>query len=1022
MDVVWFCFLFKSPSSFVCKSSSIDIEIVKYMGRLRKCFGKGIPVGCSEEAGDSDAAPFVPNDFAEDDDYPFSEDGDMDDAEFDKALYDLYVTHKVNRLKRKLSCATARNVKFKRSSDFPSASTFTRYSGKLFSSCIAGLSPRQVSVIQSYGADCLLKFVRTEVPLRFVKWLASKFDVHASEIQVRKKFIPVTKYVIHDILDLPVDVSFFANKLKSTTEEMTDEDIFTCFMCVAFSTFLCPNSSLSPSPKYLHIFRDCSSVMSYDLSRFVYECLLTSIKKFKDSTKVASKRSVTFGGCHYAFAVSYLDNVHFGLNALPDIKPRILVWREIKLSTSQTWISAIVVLMKSCEKFSCSRGRDAATSKIPFANNTTTSEVNAPAGSNVSFASKVESAYASCLGIEVVKQIIDLVQKSNADKLINFQDWLESLVLNVLGLIGDSKFKSPVRSCAEYPLGSKADSPTSKNSGSDDLPGSSPTTSLFAMPVAMRTSIPSGSSLKRCKPNVGLISNVRPSMHRFKSDCASKDDHCVKKADQIFRSAGVDFEFHPDTRNHSPLLPVRLSQRFIDDIDRVQCSQYVSERIRNSPKTPFEQDGVLMVALPPSNNSNPVQSSNKNHVDLTSPEALNEFFNGRDDVVGIDEVQIVGTSIFSDRCVNFTKKTNEAYNQLNKLASSSSFSLGAVNSPEVLIISDPDCVAKLKAAHQHNISITSKVSDCSTSTIQHVPRRIVGAARFNLDPYVQQMNRFPVALQERKHYFAMNRIGKDDVLCKYDRAFCSYHSLASLCPNGHIDNFLLLCFRRYLFNKCHPSKSKKHFFFSYVGLSELVQESILNNNNPDTRNPTIVHNAFEGACSAYLLWRSNFLYFPIGLEKHWFSFVVCLRDKAFVFFDSAYGENSMYHKAIRNEMIYYNSTVILVMRIYFPPQVNNFTSLWHEFVTPMMNRRIAFESFDVLYRAVPTQDNCDDCGVFTFKFMEIFTPRTQMANLFSSADILNLRIRYANEMFFSPLNSCDKSFVTDFFLHEDNAN
>ncbi|KAI5010635.1 hypothetical protein ZWY2020_012772 [Hordeum vulgare] len=744
-----------------CKSSSTDIEIVKYMGRLRKCFGKGIPVGCSEEAGDSDAAPFVPNDFAEDDDYPFSEDGDMDDAEFDKALYDLYVTHKVNRLKRKLSCATARNVKFKRSSDFPSASTFTRYSGKLFSSCIAGLSPRQVSVIQSYGADCLL-----------------------------------------------------------------------------------------------------------------------NIKKFKDSTKVASKRSVTFGGCHYAFAVSYLDNVHFGLNALPDIKPRILVWREIKLSTSQTWISAIVVLMKSCEKFSCSRGRDAATSKIPFANNTTTSEVNAPAGSNVSFASKVESAYASCLGIEVVKQIIDLVQKSNADKLINFQDWLESLVLNVLGLIGDSKFKSPVRSCAEYPLGSKADSPTSKNSGSDDLPGcksvpiqstkkasndpsvsklarivmsddcaktnlsipplgtfaappsivppapvsvpvsggSSPTTSLFAMPVAMRTSIPSGSSLKRCKPNVGLISNVRPSMHRFKSDCASKDDHCVKKADQIFRSAGVDFEFHPDTRNHSPLLPVRLSQRFIDDIDRVQCSQYVSERIRNSPKTPFEHDGVLMVALPPSNNSNPVQSSNKNHVDLTSPEALNEFFNGRDDVVGIDEVQIVGTSIFSDRCVNFTKKTNEAYNQLNKLASSSSFSLGAVNSPEVLIISDPDCVAKLKAAHQHNISITSKVSDCSTSTIQHVPRRIVGAARFNLDPYVQQMNRFPVALQERKHYFAMNRIGKDDVLCKYDRAFCSYRSLASLCPNGHIDNFLLLCFRRYLFNKCHPSKSKKHFFFSYVGV------------------------------------------------------------------------------------------------------------------------------------------------------------------------------------------------------------
>ncbi|KAI5013296.1 hypothetical protein ZWY2020_028250 [Hordeum vulgare] len=349
--------------------------------------------------------------FAEDDDYPFSEDGDMDDAEFDKALYDLYVTHVFNCLKRKLSCAATRNVKFKRSSDFPAASSFTRYSGKLFSSCIAGLSPRQ----------------------------------HPP-------------------------VSFFANKLKSTTEEMTDEDIFTCFMCVAFSTFLCPNSSLSPSPKYLHIFRDCSSSMSYDLSRFVYGCLLTSIKKFKDSTKVASNRSVTFGGCYYAFAVSYLDNVHFGLNALRDIKPRILVWGGNKVKHFSDLDKCNSRLM-SGEKFSCSKGRDVATSKIPFANNTTTSEVNAPAGSNVSFAYKVESAYASCLGNEVVKQIIDLVQKSNADKPIMFQDWSESLVLNVLGLIGDSAFKSPIHSRAEYPLDSKEDSPTFKNSVSHNLPG-----------------------------------------------------------------------------------------------------------------------------------------------------------------------------------------------------------------------------------------------------------------------------------------------------------------------------------------------------------------------------------------------------------------------------------------------------------------------------------------------------------------------------------------------------------------------
>uniref|UniRef100_A0A453C7X0 Uncharacterized protein n=2 Tax=Aegilops tauschii subsp. strangulata TaxID=200361 RepID=A0A453C7X0_AEGTS len=119
------------------------------------------------------------------------------------------------------------------------------------------------------GLVVLHKFVRTVVPLRFVKWLASKFDVRASVIQIRKTFILICEYVTHDILGLPVDgepivsddagcefilshfnvtsippVSFFCNKLKSTSEELPDEDIFICFMCIALSTFLCPNPIL----------------------------------------------------------------------------------------------------------------------------------------------------------------------------------------------------------------------------------------------------------------------------------------------------------------------------------------------------------------------------------------------------------------------------------------------------------------------------------------------------------------------------------------------------------------------------------------------------------------------------------------------------------------------------------------------------------------------------------------------------------------------------------------------------------
>ncbi|KAM3412389.1 hypothetical protein ACQJBY_003849 [Aegilops geniculata] len=299
------------------------------MGKLRKAFHRDVPLVSSLDSAESGGEPFVPNDFAEDGCYPVSMDLSDDEGGLDKALLKFYLNQKVKSLKRKLSSASRRNVRQKRSSDYPSCATFTRYSGKFFSGVVDGLCSRYRDVVQRYGMGCLLEFVRTEVPLRLVKWLASRFDVPSSEFQLEKKFIPMSKYDIHNILDLPVDgeplvcdpesgrdfilshfnltsippVSFFANKLKSTEIELPDEDVFICFMIVAFSSFLCPNSSLSPSPKYLHIFRDCPSVRNYDLSRFVYEWLLSCIKKFKDSTKVASKRSVTFGGCHYAFAL-----------------------------------------------------------------------------------------------------------------------------------------------------------------------------------------------------------------------------------------------------------------------------------------------------------------------------------------------------------------------------------------------------------------------------------------------------------------------------------------------------------------------------------------------------------------------------------------------------------------------------------------------------------------------------------------------------------------------------------------------
>ncbi|VAI04979.1 unnamed protein product [Triticum turgidum subsp. durum] len=342
----------------------------------------------------------------------------------------------------------------KRSTDFPTCATFTRYSGKLFSGVVAGMCPRYQNVIQTYGMGCLLNFVRTEVPLRLVKWLASRFDVPSSEFQFERKFIPMTKYDIHDILDLPVDgeplvsdpesgrdfilshfnvssippVSFFASKLKSTEVELSDEDISICFMIVALSSFLCPNSSLSPSPKYLHIFRDCSSVCNYDLSGYVYEWLLSSIKKFKNSTKVASKRSVTSGGCHYAFAVCYLDQLNFGLHSVPDVKPRILAWRgnkvkqfsELDRNNSRSYGKRPLkrlfapVNPQSIEKSSASKDGDV------------------PLCSDMLFEMNVQKSFGARFGFEAAQVVINLVQSRNKDKPKLFVQWSQSLVIDVL--------------------------------------------------------------------------------------------------------------------------------------------------------------------------------------------------------------------------------------------------------------------------------------------------------------------------------------------------------------------------------------------------------------------------------------------------------------------------------------------------------------------------------------------------------------------------------------------------------------
>lgn len=59
--------------------------------------------------------------------------------------------------------------------------------------------------------------------------------------------------------------------------------------------------------------------------------------------------------------------------------------------------------------------------------------------------------------------------------------------------------------------------------------------------------------------------------------------------------------------------------------------------------------------------------------------------------------------------------------------------------------------------------------------------------------------------------------------------------------------------------------------------------------------------------------------------------------------------------------------------------------------------------------------NRKDCGVFVIKLMETWRADVDTRSIFSYQDILNIRIQYANRLYFHAKNQVDQSFVTEFY-------
>ncbi|XP_051213680.2 uncharacterized protein [Lolium perenne] len=770
-------------------------------------------------------------------DYPSSNDDSHDEASsssddfgvivnsrrkrfLDDALFEFFSKEAIKSLKRDFSnfCRGSDVWKENKRAKLSGVdkSCFTVYSSKYFFEVLHRLTVEQKSVIQKFGFSCLLVFAKTHIPSSFIRWLSSCVDSQSSQIIVDDKIINISKDSLHYVLGFPnsgvevVDdsdggadfimslfhhITFFGDKLRFS-KTLSDQEIFVCFMQIAISCFLCPSGNDRLDTKYIKQLGDCEQARSFDICQLVYNHLILGITKTLKFIKVKGRKPNSFEFCSYALAISMI---------------------------------IFIVLFNFYSKFHCSF-----LSLFPFP---------------LFFLPSLQVHYLDCLdfGVHTVGSGIPRAVSWSGDMIVEYSELdrkgqrsfgRRRLRTDLPGYyLNNQRTNMGNTNCMNLGTHFHSLSAQFKQSLHDKfgivLDGKIIDGIFETVQCTNSSHCGNNNMLESLTHDVlDFLSNAWPgykSCRTVPTDLGHLDTPVALASKHVVQDSNITApKMHPVAKFKSRLTlhlpenraPDLCQSDLISPIGRLSLSP--SARVKEASKVQVTSAIQKLVSKPSEGSKEaPIR------VGDTTPKTILKA----DDS---PEVVISGTSTFKDRQKQLADEADAVYNKKVHAKSShvnNTLKTGGANlqvQAEVVEVVDVDKLIPKR---------TPKVNGFVTLQPKN-----------SLVFPLPENSRFPVSDDDIMHFCAIVELAYTDRVQKnyaleYHGVHCSFISLGqTLMPDGHIDNFLIPCFCRKLFEDNHPSKSGRHYFFSYIG------ESILELSNPMHEN--MVRTSFLGAASA----------------------------------------------------------------------------------------------------------------------------------------------------------------------------